>query len=88
MKRIGGYLKPYIAAIALGLSCKFIGTIAELFLPWILSHMIDVVAPTDEITLLVLHRRHAHNGLEIAIKGDRSLDKAKKFGDRGNALSI
>ena len=54
MKRIGGYLKPYIAAIALGLSCKFIGTIAELFLPWILSHMIDVVAPTKQVGSIAL----------------------------------
>ena len=49
MRRIAGYLKPYIAAIALGLTCKFIGTIAELFLPWILSHMIDIVAPTKNV---------------------------------------
>ena len=26
--------------------------------------------------------------IEIAIEGDRSLGKAKKIGDRGNALSI
>ncbi|MBQ9951097.1 MAG: ABC transporter ATP-binding protein [Clostridia bacterium] len=54
MRRIAGYLKPYIAAIALGLSCKFIGTIAELFLPWILSHMIDNVAPTKNVSSIIV----------------------------------
>ena len=54
MRRIAGYLKPYIVAIALGLSCKFIGTIAELFLPWILSHMIDNVAPTKNVSSIIV----------------------------------
>lgn len=30
----------------------------------------------------------AEGYIEIAIEGDRSLGKAKKIGDRGNALSI
>lgn len=49
MRRIVGYLKPYLKGILMGLFIKFIGTITELFLPWILAHMIDNVAPTRSI---------------------------------------
>lgn len=49
MRRIIGYLKPYLRGICIGLSIKFIGTITELFLPWILAHMIDEVAPTRNL---------------------------------------
>ena len=46
MKRIIGYLKPYWGAMAVGFAIKFIGTIMDLALPWILAYMIDDVAPT------------------------------------------
>lgn len=45
MRRILGYLKPYRFRMALGLLIKFTGTIVELTIPWILSHMIDDVIP-------------------------------------------
>lgn len=53
MRRIVGYLKPYLKGILLGLSIKFIGTITELFLPWILAHMIDEVAPTGNLGAVI-----------------------------------
>ena len=40
------YLKPYGRRIAGGLVIKFIGTIMDLFLPWLLAYMLDEVAPT------------------------------------------
>ncbi len=39
------YVKPYRGRIFLGLVIKFMGTIMDLFLPWILAYMIDVVIP-------------------------------------------
>ncbi len=48
MKRSLGYLIPYYGATAVGLIIKFIGTIMDLVLPWILSYMIDEVAPTKD----------------------------------------
>lgn len=39
------YVKPYTGRIVLGLAIKFTGTIMDLFLPWILAYMIDVVIP-------------------------------------------
>ena len=49
MRRILEFVKPHYAKMAVGLSIKFIGTIMELFLPWILSHMIDNVIPTGRM---------------------------------------
>ena len=48
MKRIFGYLKPYYLRMAVGFSIKFTGTIVELMIPWILSHMIDNVIPRKD----------------------------------------
>lgn len=41
MISLGHYLKPYSKRIALGTVIKIVGTVTELFLPWILSYMID-----------------------------------------------
>jgi len=49
MRRILEFVRPHYAKMAVGLSIKFIGTIMELFLPWILSHMIDNVIPTGRM---------------------------------------
>ena len=49
MRRILEFIKPHYGRMAVGLSIKFIGTIMELFLPWILSYMIDNVIPTGRM---------------------------------------
>ena len=54
MKRLILYLKPYLPKMSLGLSIKFIGTIMDLLIPWILAHMIDAVVPTKRIQDIVL----------------------------------
>lgn len=54
MKQIFEYLKPYRFGMILGLIIKFTGTIVELALPWILSHMIDAIIPLKEINLILL----------------------------------
>lgn len=53
MKHVYQYLKPYIPRMSLGLTIKFLGTIMDLLLPWILSHMIDEVAPLKDVGLIV-----------------------------------
>ena len=54
MKTIFRYLKPFIPRMGLGLTIKFIGSVTELFLPWVLSYMIDTVAPTKDIPRVLL----------------------------------
>ncbi len=54
MRRILEFVRPHYAKMAVGLSIKFIGTIMELFLPWILSHMIDNVIPTGRMSHIFL----------------------------------
>ena len=54
MITLGHYLKPYSKRIALGTVIKIVGTITELFLPWILSYMIDEVAPEKNVASIFL----------------------------------
>jgi len=42
------YLKPYYGRMLVGFIIKFVGTIMDLCLPWILAYMIDTVIPNDE----------------------------------------
>lgn len=52
MKKILGYLKPYIGRMSFGIIIKFIGTIMDLFIPWILAHIIDYIIPMQDIKLI------------------------------------
>jgi len=54
MKCIFRYLKPYTVRMCVGFTVKFIATVVELALPWILAHMIDVVAPTRNTAQLYM----------------------------------
>lgn len=54
MRRILEFIRPHYAKMAVGLSIKFIGTIMELFLPWILSYMIDDVIPTGRMDYIFM----------------------------------
>lgn len=38
----------------LGFSIKFIGTIVDLFIPWILAYMIDDIVPTENKNLIII----------------------------------
>ena len=53
MKRLIKYLKPYLPKMSLGLFIKFIGTIMDLLIPWILAYMIDQVVPTKRVDHIV-----------------------------------
>lgn len=53
MKRIVTYyLKPYYSRMILEFFIKFLGTIMDLCLPWILAHMIDSVIPKESKTMI------------------------------------
>ena len=48
------YLKPFYNRILYGFIFKFIGTLMDLFLPWILAYMIDSVIPSRNRTNIYL----------------------------------
>ena len=54
MKTLFSYLSAYKARMAAGFLIKAAGTLAELFLPLIMAHMIDNVAPTEDVLALSL----------------------------------
>lgn len=47
MKLVFKYLKPFGFSLLIGFCIKVAGTLAELALPYILSHMLDVVVPAN-----------------------------------------
>ena len=46
------YLKPYYSRMILEFFIKFLGTIMDLCLPWILAYMIDSVIPKESKTMI------------------------------------
>lgn len=54
MKKTLKYIKPYSGTAAAGLIFKFIGSVAELFLPLILDYIIDEVVPVKDTKMLVI----------------------------------
>jgi len=54
LQTIIAYCKPYFLRMGGGLAVKFVGTIMDLFLPWILAYMIDNVVPQREFSLIGL----------------------------------
>ncbi len=48
MKSLIKYIKPHISQMSIGLTIKVLGTVMDLFLPWILSYLIDSVIPKGE----------------------------------------
>ncbi len=54
MKMIFRYLRPFVPRMSLGLAIKFTGAIMDLLLPWILSYLIDEVAPTRDMGRVLL----------------------------------
>lgn len=48
-KKVIDHVKPWIPLMILGISIKLVGAISELLLPYMLSYMIDEIAPTGKI---------------------------------------
>ncbi len=53
MKLLIKYLKPMGGMLALGLTIKMLATLIELVIPYILSHIIDVVVPAASIPAIL-----------------------------------
>ena len=54
MKWILHYMGRYRGRVAFGMSVKFLGTIGELMLPFLLEYIIDDVVPTNQVRMVVL----------------------------------
>ena len=55
MKWVFSYLSPLKNRIAVGTGIKVIGTLAELFIPFLLSYILEHVIRTNNITTIVLY---------------------------------
>ena len=53
MQTILFYIRPYIFRISLNLVIKFLGTIMDLFLPWILAYIVDTVVHQNNVSLII-----------------------------------
>lgn len=54
MKLIIAYVRPYFGRMSLGIFIKFLATLLDLLLPWVLAHIIDAVIPTKNINRVLL----------------------------------
>ena len=54
-KTVGRYVLPKMPAITVGFTIKFIGSLAELFLPSLLSYMVDTIAPEKNVKKMFLY---------------------------------
>lgn len=48
MKGIFPYLKPYVPRMTVGVLTKFLGTVVELLIPWMLSYILDNIVPLKD----------------------------------------
>lgn len=55
MKWVFTYLKPLWARITVGISIKTVGTLAELMIPYLLSHILENVIITNDIRKIVFY---------------------------------
>lgn len=55
MKTLLSYLKPYLPSICIAFVIKFLGTIMDLLLPWLLSYIIDDVVPQNNLSLVYVY---------------------------------
>ena len=54
MRLITSYLRPYFGRMAFGFAIKFIGSIMDLFIPMLLSFIIDDIVPTGSVRNIYL----------------------------------
>lgn len=54
MRRILGYVRPYAGFMTVGVIIKFIGSLMDLALPYILAHLIDGVALSGDVSAVYL----------------------------------
>ena len=49
------YLKPHIRRASLGVICKFLGTLMDLLIPWLLAYTLDHVVPLEDTGKILLY---------------------------------
>lgn len=49
------YVKPYFSRLVGGMTCKFFGTIMDLFLPWLLAYVLDEIVPLKDAGKVYLY---------------------------------
>ena len=54
MKYILRYMKTYRFKIAFGVTIKFFASLGELFIPFLLEHMVDEIVPTKELNRVLI----------------------------------
>ena len=54
MKHLIQTMRPYFPKMSLGIFIKFIGALMDLFLPWILSYLIDEIVPLRNQNLIFI----------------------------------
>jgi len=54
MTKITDYIKPYYLRMTAGFGVKFLATIMDLLIPWILAHLIDNIVPQESISLIAI----------------------------------
>ena len=55
MKWVLKYLKPLRLRLTIGISMKFIGTCAELIIPFLLSYILDNVIATNDMKNILIY---------------------------------
>ena len=53
MKFLLKYLKPFFGIMTVGIIIKVLGTVVELFIPLILTHILDNVVITERISEII-----------------------------------
>lgn len=54
-KRLRNYVRPNLGTMSFGVTLKVIGSVAELFIPWLLAYLIDDIVPLDNMNLIFLY---------------------------------
>ena len=54
MRRLLTYLYPYRGRMAVQMTIKFVGTVMDLLLPWILATIIDDIVPLRDVRKILL----------------------------------
>lgn len=54
MTKLTTYMKPFYMRMTRGFAIKFLGTVMDLLIPWILAHLIDYIVPQRSVPLIAL----------------------------------
>ncbi len=54
MQLIMRYVRPYMRTVVGGMICKFLGTIMDLLLPWLLTHVLKNIVPLNNVGAVYL----------------------------------